>query len=596
MVVNLYIFLLLYLCLSSKRAYLQALNLLISLSHPFPLMKLPYLLFTRCLTGGLLLLASCAKNNEQITPIPPTIGQASVQVLQQQFLAKNYAPQLVFPLKNHTSIQLTPQWEHLIQRAASTSQRAASTSAAIPDVYVPLESPTLTWVGVKDYLLIHQEGGKVEFSEASYLFKATQNPAKDAVNPLDFFASFTGTLRVRKLATGTKSYTFYKTGVLQAGPSPSSNASKRTNATLGCYTVVECRWDGNCGLHECSAHFGTITSGIDYCDSPTEDGPCCSQIEWQLTSSSTQLFCDGGGDDSGGSGGGSTSSTTSIQDNAAYLVDNPLALFGPCPGLNDKWKRQITFKPSAQIMQKISGLNFGTRMNLGGVPVDWGYYVQSIGNASGALVNLDFHYMYFKSLPVIDGQQTTLNGFADYLRLNLGGLTGTPFTPSTHTGVDESYLWTHSVVGTVLEIGIPGDPGAVICSEYNRAGPGNEASWVFTTIHDPYVGDHPVSGTRFFGLQDLGSGYLFYTQGADRLTGNADAFAAWLTGLSNTANGIQFTSADALWEKAMGNVGLLLDPNNNPYSVGTPTENRPKFADVLSAIQNGRPLSTVPCN
>jgi len=302
----------------------------------------------------------------------------------------------------------------------------------------------------------------------------------------------------------------------------------------------------------------------------------------------------GGTGDSGGGGGDSTGGTTSTQANAAYLVDNPMALFGPCPGLNDGWKKEITFKPSAQIMQKISGLNFGNGMNLGGVPVNWAYYVQSIGNASGALVNLDFHYIYFNSLPVIDGQQTTLNSFADYLRLNLGSLTGTPFTPSTHTGVDESYLWTHSVVGTVLEIGIPGDPGAVICSEYTQASA--QVSWVFTTIHDPYVGDHPVSGTRSFGLQDIGSGYIFYTQGADRLTGNADAFAAWLTGLGNTANGIQFTSADALWEKAMRSAGLLLDPNSNPYSVGTPTENRPKFADILSAIQNGRPLSTVPCN
>lgn len=116
--------------------------------------------------------------------------------------------------------------------------------------------------------------------------------------------------------------------------------------------------------------------------------------------------------------------------------------------------------------------------------------------------------------------------------------------------------------------------------------------------HTENTGGPPqsVPGTRSFGLQDLGSGYLFYTQGADRLTGNADAFAAWLTGLGNTANGIQFTSADALWEKTMRNVGLLLDPNNNPYSVGTPAENRPKFADILSAIQDGRPLSTVPCN
>lgn len=273
-------------------------------------MKLPYLLLTRCLTGGLLLLASCTKNNEQITPTLPTTGQVNVQVLQQQFLAKNYASQLVFPLKNHTSIPLAPQWEHLIQRTASTS-------ATIPDVYVPLESPALTWVGVKDYLLIHQEGGKVEFSEASYLFKAKENPAKDAVNPLDFFAAFTGTLRVRKLTTGIKSYAFYKIGVVQAGPSPTSKGG-RTNATLDCYTVVECRWDGNCGFNydpEHMSHYGAMTSGIDFCDSPSQDAAGCSEIEWQLTESSTQAYCNGNPDPgtggTGSNGGGDNDSAVS---------------------------------------------------------------------------------------------------------------------------------------------------------------------------------------------------------------------------------------------------------------------------------------------
>ena len=320
-------------------------------------MKLPYLLFTRCLTGGLLLLASCAKNNEQITPTPPTTSQASVQVLQQQFLAKNYAPQLVFPLKNHTSIQLIPQWEHLIQRAASTSQRTASTSATTPDVYVPLESPMLTWVGVKDYLLIHQEGGKVEFSEASYMFKVRDNPAKDAVNPLDFFAAFTGTLRVRKLTTGTKSYTFYKTGVLQAGPSPASNAGKRTTATLDCYTVVDCRWDGVCGLQECSAHFGAFTSGVDFCDEPSQDASCCSEVEWQLSDSSRQDYCDGNPDPGTGGTGGSGSNA-----NFDNTIDD--SALKPCMTAVLNGIRGLSSGRIADIIQKFAGQTPGYNWNV----------------------------------------------------------------------------------------------------------------------------------------------------------------------------------------------------------------------------------------
>lgn len=163
----------------------------------------------------------------------------------------------------------------------------------------------MIWVGVRKFLLIQQTAGKVTFNEAVYLFKDKINPARDAANPLDFLAAFTGTVRVKNLDTGSVTYTVYKNGVLQPHLIPTSKAANRTN---DCYSIQYCRWDGYCTLTDLNyVHYGTETQGIDYCDTPTDDGVGCSQIQWSLSGSSSQFFCDGGGsgggNDNGGGGG-----------------------------------------------------------------------------------------------------------------------------------------------------------------------------------------------------------------------------------------------------------------------------------------------------
>lgn len=66
----------------------------------------------RYVAVAFLLLTGCATSKEQLSPSVtslPAAGQIDVRVLQQQFLAKNYASQLVFPLTDHSSISLAPR-------------------------------------------------------------------------------------------------------------------------------------------------------------------------------------------------------------------------------------------------------------------------------------------------------------------------------------------------------------------------------------------------------------------------------------------------------------------------------------------------------
>jgi len=250
-------------------------------------------LFPHCLTLGLLLLGSCTKNKEQLSPTPKN-GQEDSQVLKQVFVDKQYARQLLFPLKNHTTVAWVPRWDQKFQRV---------TSGTSPDVYVPLEAPALTWIGVKKYLLIRQVNGKLEYNEASFLFKEKENRALAATNQLDFLAAFTGTLAMKNLATGLNSYFFFKKGVPQSGPPTTGKGAHRTSSS--CYNAVSCRWDGYCMLSDLSnVHYGTQTYGIDNCDFPAEDNVGCSMIQWSLTASSSQMICAPGGGDNGGGGNG----------------------------------------------------------------------------------------------------------------------------------------------------------------------------------------------------------------------------------------------------------------------------------------------------
>lgn len=277
------------------------------------------------------------------------------------------------------------------------------------------------------------------------------------------------------------------------------------------------------------------------------------------------------------------------------LYNNKKALFGPCPGLTDSWSSLINFRPSSQIIDKLKRISTYGPFNQGiysAYPsVNQGYYVQAISSAVGTAINLDNFSVYMDDLPIIDGHRLTVSEFAEYIRLHINDFIDTSiktFAPHSGTGENEVGLWeSTNALGAVILISIPGDPGSVIVTEHNTGG-SSSAGWTFSTIHDAFVQDHPVSGTRTFSIYATSGGYMFTTQGADRLTNYAGY-------LAQASLGIPFDQADALWTSMQTKMAQFVASHQANPQIIAPVKNRPLWNDVKQAINENRSLSTLPC-
>lgn len=250
--------------------------------------------------------------------------------------------------------------------------------------------------------------------------------------------------------------------------------------------------------------------------------------------------------DLSGSGGSGRSGSGSITDSRApkyeevpiaieelfmaqltsVLEDDPFALMDiDCDQIKN-WKSLAQLIPFQGVIDKLNAVDNNT---IGDIDV------QSITDASGAVVNMDYFPVTISKLPnnPNTNKPYTAPQFLNHIRTNINDFIDTQyseFSPSTITGFNEAVLWaSNNPVGAIIHINIPkaGD-GSVICSDYSIS------NWVFTTIEVPYNlfvqgydGKHPVSGNREFGFVVNSDGsYTFYTRGVDRITTQVDALVA----------------------------------------------------------------------
>lgn len=590
-------------------------------------MKNIFSLLTRCLAIGLILLSSCAKIGEQPVPNLPSkqTSQLDPQQLRQLFLDKKYDQQLIFSSKDGIIRHWTPRWEKAYQQAISDSTTY---------VYVPLEAPSVEWIGVKKYLFIKSTGGKLAFSEATYTFRSKENIAWAPTNAHAFFASFTGALLLKNMASGAASYLIYKSGIRQTaqlkkanGPSTTPNAS--TAGTTGCYLVFTCYWTGHCSLSGSSnggATYGDVTTGINNCDYPAEDGVGCSQISWTSDGTTSNEVCDGNPGDPGnpgggvGVGGGGSDPTVALE--ATLDGSNSIALFPPCPGLTDAWIPLINFKASAPVINRLNDLTAQQLQALGMLDpfasVDPKWQIQAIQNAGGLAVNLDNFSVIMTQLPTINGVEQTPSQFLEYIRTHINDFMGPGFGQPTFTPSPnlpgENAKWQNHELGTIVSIDLPADDGSVILSDYSQTD--WNVHWTFSTLDDPFNGSHPVSGTREFGITTYPSGsftwdgrtstwpetYNFYIQGADRILSRPGEYVGSILNLStNPSRALQYGIADGVWNGAIGQVAKFVNDasrGGHPGSaiINTPLTNRPLWAGIADALQNHRPLNSVPCD
>lgn len=258
------------------------------------------------------------------------------------------------------------------------------------------------------------------------------------------------------------------------------------------------------------------------------------------------------------------------------------------------WRSLAQHTPPQTVLQKLQNLDetyFGD------------FKVQSIENASGAVVNMDYFPVKINILPdnPLTGQKFTAPQFLEHIRKSLNSFINTSyshFSPSNITGQNESVIWNSTnPLGAVLHINIPGGPGdgAVICSSYNPD------QWIFSTIEVPflmfnenYAGEHPVSGNREFGYTTNADGsFTFYTRGVDRITDPIDAFAAQNV-LSNA-----FEGPDNLWNSFKNGIYNYVVANQGSANSPTNSDNvieRPDWEAVAEVLRGERPITTLGCN
>ncbi|QJB33702.1 hypothetical protein HF329_21240 [Chitinophaga oryzae] len=211
------------------------------------------------------------------------------------------------------------------------------------------------------------------------------------------------------------------------------------------------------------------------------------------------------------------------------------------------------------------------------------FSVQTIQDAAGTVVNMDFFAVTIKQLPNLKGTPATPEQFLNYFRTHINDFSGgTKFNPYDNLrNINDTELWNSSdPTGAMVHIFIPGpaglwDNGTVITAE------SQPDHWIFSTVKSPMDGEHPVSGNRRFGIYKQQNGtYLIYVKGVDRITDR-------LTNLLQKTTGLPLNSADALWEGFQKKVNEFINTNGGSSEIMPPLKARPNW-DLVKKVLNGQ--------
>jgi hypothetical protein len=347
-------------------------------------------------------------------------------------------------------------------------------------------------------------------------------------------------------------------------------------------------------------------------DVPDYSGGGGGRVTYVWSAGDFILYNGGGGGGSGGSGsgGGSTCDngdgvTSPTGGNSCsdvigvYYPEPPITEileFGlekdpfllidiPCDQL-PKWQTLAQNGASQNIKDKINGLQ--------SLNTDWfdDWAVQTLSGANGTIVNMDYFAVNISTMPInpSTGQQFTPESLLDYFRRNINdfveGSTFGPYCETQSLCTQETALWnSNNPTGAIVYIDIPGDDGAVICSEYTPS------YWYFMTLEAPGAGNHPVSGTRQFGFEPSeGGGYNFFVRGVDRFDSNIMENAAYARFVGNP-----FQGADDLWESFQEGLSNFVNSNQGASIIPNPTRYRPDWIKVQDVLDGRKPVSDLGC-
>ncbi|KAL8925785.1 MAG: hypothetical protein Q9208_003282 [Pyrenodesmia sp. 3 TL-2023] len=199
------------------------------------------------------------------------------------------------------------------------------------------------------------------------------------------------------------------------------------------------------------------------------------------------------------------------------------------------WADLISFSPPVDIYKDLKTRNME---------------LQPLEKAYGNTVNLDKSSVEILKLPTVNGEASHrrrtvehyLNSYVDNSLANFR-----PYTPTDGT------LWaSENPLRTVFKIDVFPNNAAVVCSEANAT------RWRFSTIHTEDTWDHPISGTREFGLQKSTTGNpVICTRGVDRPTSLHVAAGAFFA----------YSQQAKLWQSFLTKVADFVNKNGGQAHV-----------------------------
>jgi|GEM_PF-5781593 len=289
----------------------------------------------------------------------------------------------------------------------------------------------------------------------------------------------------------------------------------------------------------------------------------CSEKAKEFAIFATHLICENGG-----------YKWQRLEELYELIETNPNALLQSCSPpdpVYGNWGDLANFILSGVPLQRIQNSN-GT------------WSIQSIQDASGARVNLDFFAVIIDSLPFVNGNRLTAKQLLDHFRKNIND-----FAPKFEP-YDDPYdkdLWaSENPLGTIMHITMNVLADGDVIASHN-----DECCWIFTTLRGPiyWAGYHPVSGNRMFGYAIQNGKTIIYTRGVDRTT-------TWYHGINDSQNA--FEAADAFWHGMQYNLSEYVKDNGGKLSAMPTFEiiHRPKWNDVKQILQSTYPITSVTCN
>ncbi|TAF77863.1 MAG: hypothetical protein EAZ53_01235 [Bacteroidetes bacterium] len=219
-----------------------------------------------------------------------------------------------------------------------------------------------------------------------------------------------------------------------------------------------------------------------------------------------------------------------------------------CDACPSGWEYLISFDPSTtcqgEINRRIALSTYSPNPYK-----NWSFL--KLCQAKGSKINLDYYPLNIKKLPTINNISVSKNALLNYVRTHLGDFLDESISSFVSYSSEDKSKWvTTDPTGTVMvfKINIVED-ATVIASRFSSD------SWIFSTIQSPDDFQHPVSGNRMFAIELNNNGeYVFYTKGADRLTGILD------NAISNV-NQIAFENADKLWRSLLVKLNDFINRN-----------------------------------